>query len=360
MGSMGKSRNLEPLSPLPWNPVSPLLSGSQPGVLPESTSSSTRTGNMNDTGGVHREQAAAAREKEPSLLQALFSGGHEWYDNVGTNPGLDVGRDREVTTGTVSRFFLQLSFDLHTVVVYLPVDRGDPFGRSLRLSLGGVSARNLSSATSPSTSVAVSTAHYNNSSPTTSNRHVSPTPTGGAEHSTPVASGLRPARSPGRVGFEASVFAIGASWTCLAGAGGDGRGRRSDQVPSSTRNTTRQSERPASMRRGRRNLNGRQASTDSIGSCDSGRRTRAGLNVDRRLFPPFSTVDSGNDPTSAFAASESLVVLDVRDAITMKLRWFNSRLAGASGGVRCTGNDGREDKCEGIEEGVYYEGEGVN
>ncbi|CAN0089594.1 unnamed protein product, partial [Ascophyllum nodosum] len=210
--------------------------------------------------------------------EALFNGG---CNDVIVPASSSGPRDSRRRTGgsTTTVAWPQCSLDLRGVIVHFPVDRARPFGRALRVSVGGVTALDVASSARAS---ALNASAAGSGAATSSTLR---TATAISEPS--LSAPIDPPLSPKKMGVDLSVAAVGAAWTRGVAALG-GHGETSDR-------------RDARMsRRWRRAVRGEGGSVHGPGQ-DRGSSS-----------PTEREIDS--------ADGDQLVVLDVRDAFSVKVR----------------------------------------
>lgn len=196
------------------------------------------------------------------LREALFNGGCK--DVIVPIPSSGGGSNRKGGSTTTVAWPL-CSIDLRGIIVHFPVERAQPFGRALRVSIGGVTAHDVESAAQTASVTATAT----------------PSSDGGTVGTATATSSNRRASATGssltsvkKMGLDVSIAALGAAWIPGADRGGGLFG--------------------------------------SAGGRTSRREFR------RRLLRRASGNGAGRGPDGR--DSEQPVVLDVRDAIGVKVR----------------------------------------
>lgn len=273
-------------------PVSSLTP--QPGVLPDfKKPKSSPTGRG---GGARTSSSSSPSANSPAesfLRQALFNGG---CSDVIVVPGAGSGGGRgksgsRATSGggggrstaatrnaPATEAWPQLSTELGAVTVHLPVDNNNPFGRSLRVSVGGVTARDLVSSAA-ATAAAADGSHGSGGG-------------GGGRRSSFTSSSAR------RLGVDTAVATVSAVWT-----------RGVPPAAAAAAAAEAKSEGGGSSRSG--NAGSRLLPLRRRGGGGGGGGSRQGADGSwtARSAPELYSVE-GEDP----------VVLDVRDPVAVKIR----------------------------------------
>lgn len=323
-------------------------------MLPESRSSKAKCPGGGSGGGGNSSSPAGKKSLSPFsaaggesfLRQALFNGGcndvivfgNDMKNCNRTNGKRKGGRGSVDATTTVA--WPQCSFDLRGIVVHLPVDRTNPFGRSLRVSVGGFKARDLSSASaSSSTSANINTDNVGNTNNNSNNDNntaaaAATTSSGslgggregvGAPSGQPAARRIFPSPSSSRrrAGIEASIASIGAAWT-------PGRKATGGSMPSSAvaedvelRSNSRGegTRQPRAAVAAQRRFTAERAGGTSGVGAGGGGGSRGHNNQGRVVTDRLCRVEGGEQQSS-------LVVLDLRSVIAAKVRLVDE------GGVR--------------------------
>lgn len=299
-----------------------------------------------------------SQDWESVLREALFNGGCNDVvlpDEKGRRNGTSKAKTGAAGKVTTKIAWPQLSLDVGEMIMHLPVDRINPFGRCLTVSVGGIAARDLktdSSSSSSSLSSSLLAATQAAAAPTAraESTHATSASTASASIATDVRStaevpGLsgrarsRPgstgrtsswrtpssslsASAPKKVGVQASIAAIGAAWSL---GKNPENGPRSSAAPTSSvgseRNAPRSSrtEQRSRLRRGGRGGPGSGAATGGA---------------------PVGPVAGG---WSSLEERQESVVLDVRNPIIAKVRLVDvGASASAAEDARRTGG-GAED-----------------
>lgn len=310
-------------------------------MLPESKKSDTRSGGGGGHGGARGKSSSSSSSsslpRESFLRQALFNGGCNDVivlpgggggggaskrakgngGRGGGGGGGAAGASAHHHHGTATEAWPQCSVELSGLTVHLPVDHNNPFGRSLRVTVGGLTVRDLVSAVLASPAAASAQAWGQEPG------------AGGARRASAAgaAAAAAASSSPRKLGVDAAVGTVSAAWArgipqaAAAAAAAEAQAADAGGVrPAAAGGSGRSRLLP--LRR-RASDGGRRAAEEAWA---------AGAGASPELY----SVD-GEDP----------VVLDVRTAIAVKVRFIDeggspTNTPAAAAAAACAGEgDGR-------------------